>query len=1064
MTDEFIYGPAYEPLQTHAFESADAIADDAPTSILWLERNDHRMDQVADAWARDRDPLRLEVTGLDQLVGECYEALTGPRTLLDALTRRQLVDEALRTLENDHVLDDAHRHRDAVLDVVTTLEADGYDTTDAIESLLAESTVPDRAAEVLETTYDRFADDRSRTMTGEEYIQSQAYRRVLEADDSMADLLPHADVVVVSGYYDLSTNQRAIIDRLADSIPSITLLPLVNDRPNAGADAVAADAAAFYREHADDIRHVTPDQPAPLVGPASRLYTPGDDSDYELTEGVLRWVQAPTPDREIRRVARSLRKRLADDEVDPNDVLVVVPGLISYREHVEDLIPAHGVETVSVANKLLYQTNVGTAMLDLVTACKGDPGAELLARLATNPTVRLDGVDGAEVADLARRLPTDDHERLLTELDDDSRTTVEELLTVTDRVTDAAGVATLDALRTLFDHVALETNVETINEEAETFDAEMESRAYSRVDRVLDAIERVVRTLEVDEVFGRVSNELDQVRVPPPRNATDGAIEVVGPRDAFMQSYDHLYLVGMTTRDSPPNQDRPRFFEELEDGLTGVDATTDREVARYQFATMLASANSVFITTPRSTVDDDPLLESALLDELTRVTDLEPTDHDLGNGYREDVQRAVGRTSDSRAASDAVEQAHGAGVFDDDVMTRVRRGVRCAEHRREPTRTEHDGLLDPETVDALHPPDEREPYSPTRLTQYARCGFRYYMERVLDIEAPEEYKLEPDPLDLGSLVHAILEGFYTDLQDTPGDPVDLATHDPVDLEARMVAAGERALAEQVLPFDDTFYDRWLRALFAGLADPERNDYYHADEAGIHAPSRGLLGRFLDAERDRDDDPGWFEVGMDLSDDEDATFDLELPDGRTVPIGGRIDRVTVDRTDEPATGLVHDYKTGDRSPRSTIDGIEFQLPLYALAAGHQLEREGVETPLDAAFYVLDPPDDVSEKWTLRYYLSRYGDATDEDYERFIEAVTPRRVRSIVDGIEGGAFEPTVLDEDTAKCQYCEYSDICDVRYHQRRAVVDAIDADDRPGYVPRYAREESLLDQFGGGDR
>lgn len=112
-------------------------------------------------------------------------------------------------------------------------------------------------------------------------------------------------------------------------------------------------------------------------------------------------------------------------------------------------------------------------------------------------------------------------------------------------------------------------------------------------DRVVDAMGRVERTVGVDDVVTRVSNELDQVRVSPPWNATDGGVEVVRPRDGFMQSYGLLYLVGVTAQDFSPNPDRPRFFEDLEASLDGIDPASDRSIARYQFATMLASAESV---------------------------------------------------------------------------------------------------------------------------------------------------------------------------------------------------------------------------------------------------------------------------------------------------------------------------------------------------------------------------------------------------------------------------------------------------------------------------------------
>lgn len=1062
MPSEFLYGSDLETLQNVAFERASEIASDNPRSVVWLEQNDHRSDQVVEDWATSRKPLRLAVSTLDRLVGEMNDVLNGPSTRLDALTRRQIIEQGLRELHDDGTLKDAHRFRDEVLALLTTLEGEGYDSIQAVEKLIDRSELTPQAANVLEKSYARFLDNRERTMTGDEFTGSQGYRKVLESDESVADLLPNTDVIVISGYYTLSFNQRRVIECLADSLSIIAVLPLVNPSDEyIGADAVASEAAEFYRDLADETHNLDQSDRPSLAEAAGRLYTPATSIETTLPQETLRWVQEPTPDREVRQVARAIRNQLANDNVDPEDILVVVPGLISYREHIEDIFTAHEIEAVTFANKLLYQTHTGSAMLDLVTACEEEPGADLLARLATNPTVSLEGVDSSEVADLARRLPTNTHERLLDELDESSRTVFGELLDLMAEVKTQSGVTMIESLRALFEHVNLPANLEAIEEDAETFDARMERRAFRRVDRTLDAIARVVRELGVHDVLESVSNELDQLRVPPPRNPTDGAVEVVGPRDAFMKCYDHLYLIGLTAQDFPPNPNRPRLFEELEEGLEGIEIPSERDIARYQFATMLTGAESVYITTPETTTNDEPLLESAILDELSRVTGLGPEDHHLGNGCLEDVQRAVGQQEGEMSAREAVEHATETGVFDGDQSGRVRRGVATAESRAAPERTDRDGLLQPETFEDLHPPDERIPYSPTQLTQYARCGFQYYMERVLDIEAPEDYKLEPDPLDLGSLVHDILEAFYTDFQKAPGEGVDLATYDQTELQRRMLRAGERTVTEHELPFDDSFFDRWLQALFAGLGDPESNDHYHADDEGIHAESWGLLARFLEVERERESPPGWFEVSMGLSDDPSATLDLPIPDGRTIPIGGRIDRITVDWSNDPPKGIVHDYKTGTRSARQTVDGIEFQLPLYALAAGHRLEDEGVDTPLDAAFYVLDPPTDVSEKWTLRYYISVYGDGTDADYEWLTEVVTPDRVAATVDGIEGGAFGPTVLDEQAANCRYCDYSDICDVRYHRRRDVIDAIDSDDHPGYVPQYARPDSLLDEMGG---
>jgi hypothetical protein len=53
---------------------------------------------IADAWAENYEPLRIQVTDFNTVVGECYERITDPTSLLDALTRRRLIDRALRNV------------------------------------------------------------------------------------------------------------------------------------------------------------------------------------------------------------------------------------------------------------------------------------------------------------------------------------------------------------------------------------------------------------------------------------------------------------------------------------------------------------------------------------------------------------------------------------------------------------------------------------------------------------------------------------------------------------------------------------------------------------------------------------------------------------------------------------------------------------------------------------------------------------------------------------------------------------------------------------------------------
>ena len=1064
---EFLTSPSFHALQSEVFERVSERAGDQPESILYLENNDHRTDEIADAWAANYRPLRLRVTDFNTIVGERFEQIADPSTLLDALTRRRLIDRALRTVADRGLLDDAHLYRDHFTDLITELEGEGFHSPEAVRNLVENSELSSETADLVATVYDVFYDLRQDGIGDEMYTLSESYRAVLESDTQLSDLLPHVDVIVISGFYELSNHEKAFLRQLAEAFPVYISLPLVDtDAEIEGANQVTADAMSTYQDVAGSPTTIAPDGSNPLIEAAGNLYTPTPRVDNTTPPEQLQWYSAPTPDREVRQVARRIRKQLANG-TNPNDILVVIPGLISYQEQITDVFEAAGIESVGFANKLLYQTYAGRAMLDLAELCVDEPRTDTISRLATNPLVTLgeshDTVNRSAIADLARRLPTVDTERLLEELDDESTEALEQLFQVAGAAETASADDVVEAVRTVFDAVDLSDNVETIEERAESFDARMEVASYNRVEKVLDAVEFVAERFGMDDPIEEVHDALETVRVPPPNQTTQEVVEIVGPRDAFMQSSSHLYFVGLTEQDFPVEQDRPFFFERIFDGITELSLTDDREEARYQFATLLSSAESVYITTPETSFDDDDLLESSILDELARVTGLEPSPDDLGNAVSEDVQRALRhhRETDTREA--AVTHAADSGAFDRQQAKRLLAGAACAENRAAAGPSPHDGRLDAESVTELH--GDREPYSPTQLKEYAQCGYAYYMNRILDIEAPEEFHLEPQKVDLGSLVHDIFEEFYRSLQDDHGEPVHLTDYERDTLEERLLEQTRASLDNAELEFDDVFYERWLEQLLAGLATPKANKYYGSDQPH-RGDDRGLLVRFLDAEYDDSDDvPAWFEIPMDFSDGDGGAIMVTTPDGRDIPVGGYIDRVSVREQDDGAVeALVHDYKTSKPKTVQTIDGIEFQLPLYTLAARSEIANQYGEDvgTVDGEFYLVEPPTDVRRMRDLRSYIARY-DGDDGDYDRFLSDTVPSRLGEIVDGIESGAFQTTTLSAKEAGCRYCDYRNICDVRHHQRKDVIREMDRSGEPGYIPQRARDSSFLDSLGGDD-
>lgn len=1069
MTVTFLTGPSFETLETVVFERASAAAGDQPGAVVFLEENDYRQPAVADAWAAMDDPLRLRVTDFDDLVCDYYERLVGPGTRLDTTTRRQLIDRSLREVADETHLDEAQAYRRDIRELLSELAGEGYDDTEAIWSQLNDH-LQDRAAAVIGQTAEYFTALRSASAS-ETYTVSEAYETILSSETELARLV-NADAIVVSGYASLSGNETEFLQRLAKTTTVFVTLPLavtpgIDEIPNGNlieANKHAEEAVAIYRSLADECVRVSSEAEEArneLATAAGRIFTqtPSVDKDATPPSG-LHWHTAPTPIREVRQVARQVRRQLAEG-VTPDDVLVVVPELLSYRDQLADAFAEVGVDAVDLSRRPAQQTRVGRAALTLAECCLSTPTQRDIATLASNPAVTLGdhagAVDTEAIIDLTARLPMTDLDRLQRELDDNSAAAIENFRGTVETVASAPREETTEALRDLFDGVELASNAERLADSG----AGIEEAARETVERVLDAVESVERTAsdcgftdaESFDPVQRVVDFLDGHRVPQRTRGPSGVVDVVGPQDAVGQSYDHLHLVGLTRAAFPPDRNRPQFFERVYDALPDVDVVDEAARARYQFAVLVGSAETVHISTPEAGLDGDERLPSPVLTELARVTGLQAESVDTDVASAADLQRELAGIDDEDRET-ALSRAVDERKLRLRTAEAVRRGSKCAENRVSSELTPHDAQLAPGTVAELHEP---EPFSPTQLREYARCGFRYYADRVLGFEEKEEFPLEPTPLDRGTLVHDSLEMFYTNLLANSDGAVDLTDYERADLEQQLLEAVYAELDTLDAPTGNAFGDQWLEQLLAGLATPEENDHY-GDDHPHHGEDRGLFVRLLEKELAADDAVLAVEEPLDFGAGG-GEISITSPGGREVAVHGRVDRVTIE-DDDGIVGTVHDYKTSDPTTKLTFDGVEFQLPVYTVAARRELRERYTERfrYIDGEFYTVEPPADVTRKQSLQVTIWKQ-DGDRDDFEHFLDSVVPDRIADIADSIAAGGFHPTTLEADEAKCEHCQFRDACDVRHHRRRDRVTG--ADDEGHYVPRRARSGSFYDDLGG---
>jgi RecB family exonuclease len=284
--------------------------------------------------------------------------------------------------------------------------------------------------------------------------------------------------------------------------------------------------------------------------------------------------------------------------------------------------------------------------------------------------------------------------------------------------------------------------------------------------------------------------------------------------------------------------------------------------------------------------------------------------------------------------------------------------------------------------------------SPTALQNWAECPFRFFMAQVLRVSEQEETEdvLVISPLERGSLIHRILERFFT-------------------------LASPRTAPEE----------RWSDEEHALLRDIAREECEAAEADGI--AGRALL---WELERDRiladleqflaEDEAlraelGTVQVASELAFGLDgaAPLQVDLPGGGQLLLRGRIDRL--DRSADGRHLVVIDYKTGRvqawhraMSEDPVQRGRLLQLPIYALAAAHDSGR-----PLQ---------DIASHYWFVTHTggFALLGYTLDDTHEtRSFEALD-----LIARGIQSGVFPARpgkLANRAPEHCMYCPYDPIC-----------------------------------------
>ncbi|WP_224338211.1 PD-(D/E)XK nuclease family protein [Haloprofundus halobius] len=1097
-----ITGSDFSTLESEAFEELSTDVGTHPESLLYLTPRDHPKETVKDRW-RDFGPsAAIRVDTLDGMVSEWYEQerYKGPVTHIDQPLLSRLAElgvEGIDSSANPLFTNDRFPSSGLVQEakaLFTELEFAGLLSADEMRSRLTDEGLSSHASHVEELA-DEIEAARAEILaeTVQETYRSERMHQVVSGPSTPDEVFPAVDAVVLSGFTQFTALEAELIRSVAECWPVIALLPMQVDSDSpTGIDRGVERVAKRYYELGFSRRYLSETDSHSIDARRQivrSLYRHPSQSpatgDIEATALDLTIIRPETVPEETRVVARSIRTQLASG-IQPENIGVVLPSPVQYARRVCEVFDSYDLPMSRQTDVPLTETATGDLVQTVCQLAHEPRTLDSVLNLLTNPLVDCtrfsDELDYQHLSRVAARVETARLDSTLEHADDDIAEAVNLLVSNIEALADESLETLPETLNALFEQLGV---TESLSEDHSQRLRLLEKSAQDRLNRVLETLKLTAKRadLTLGNSLDRLERVLYDISIPATGRPSDQSIVVCGLAEAVARDFDQLYILGVTAAHFPSNADRMAFTQPIYDAHPDFEQLDVTAEARYHFGALLGSEASIQLSVPQRSMSGEPYVEADVLTELRRVVNLpEITVETVDSqpGCQEDVQRSIGGTSETRT-DELVMQAVDAGTFDSDQQSRIRAGVECAAARASPDLTPYDGQLTTETVANVHEVAAREPYSPSRLETYAACGFNYYMQRVLGIKAPDPITREPDAGLRGSYIHDVLEHYYRSLQSSLGDPVDPGGEFD-DRQERLLEVALDRLTETFDGYSKTaFHQQWLRTVLAGLGSPETNPYYHSTEAQNDAQhARGLFYRFLEHEFDEPAKttarPAWFEgrignpydAGTPISEN---STNVETPQG-SIPIHGLIDRVeTVPGTD-PTQVVVRDYKTGNSIPSESdaLSGLKFQLQLYALMAEDALDDVEV---VGGAYYQVSPPSSVNSRRSLltsqemaEYYgsddvespLLRYSYPhfeTHEAFRRFIEETTPQRLGDLATGITDGQYHPTVLDPADAGCRYCDYAQVCDVRSHQRRDTIEAIDDTGNSAYIPLKARNIDL---------
>lgn len=856
-----------------------------------------------------------------------------------------------------------------------------------------------------------------------------------EYENKFKKLYPKVNLIIINGFDEFTSPEVEIINRLAEThdVQLFIYFDYYNFNPNIfshldkcyqkfilkGFKEIRDKSAAGFNEFQNLVR--------------KNLFKKEVKKEINLFKSNITTIQADNRINEVELIAKEIKEIILLKHAEPNKICVVFNLIQNYSPLIRDIFTKFGIP-FNLTDRFHLSTSAAVnSVINFLEILENDFYYKNIFRALSLNYLKIVNVDLSNILKASVELKIVSGYRnwidilndALNQLFyDEEETThrkekqnvyakaLEDIQKIFDWLKPFAAKLTIPEFKKAFHDLIFSSRIHSVllnNADEET---EKNIRAFeyflSTVDEVLDLLtleHSVNAKLPLKFFLNQIRTAVSAARYNIAEKPGYG-VQVTTLNEIRGLSFDYLFISGLCDGDFPTRYTPEIFFS----GSFVKSENIHQIEQRYHFYQALCSwKKQLYFTYPLHDEKRDLVQSNFLTDFLSIFTAAHKTaaNYDDKIYSKEELLIHFGRSH--------LEEAVDSQVFSDlnIDLNSINQAILIDQQRLNKPFTEsaYTGFISDQLTisgkDKLTKLAESE-YSATQLEIYALCPYKYFAEKILNLQPPAEPTEEIEALEMGSLLHLILYEFYTRLK-----------------EKKILL--NNASDEEFKIAEDLIFSIANEKIKQANFKSELSFFEIEKIVGIDGNRKqSILYKFLEQERFEDEGytPEFFE----------AEFGNLKSQKEKMKIGnlqlrGKIDRIEINHSQKRYK--VVDYKlSGKKLSKDDFNrGLSLQLPLYMYAAKKiihaQLNKD--YEPAGSEIYSLKFNSEDFGKKAVK--LSGRGGSPEQEVElnKNLINLCLETINKYAANIQTGKFHLSTLEDRESKvCKYCNFKAICRIQ--------------------------------------